>query len=423
MAEQRTDLNTADAEELSQLPGIGPVLAQRIVRYRDTVHAFEEPADITAVTGIGQKSYRLIADRLTVAPPEEGSPATPAEASLPEEEGGAASPAPSAEQEAGGESSPEPEEEAPPEETEPQMEVIPPGESLSEQGMPLPEETREADLGEAPSGAQAITEGAAPETEDEWVEEEAPSEARAIPPGESVSEQAMPLEQEAGEADVGEAPAGVRERTEEAALGAEDEPVEEEAVPEAEEPVEEDRVEEDLPSVSLPPPSERSSPPPRRRLSWLWTALLGGILGMIFALIVFAGINGSLDVGHSRAVLRIESGLDGLTADVQTLETDVEGLRRRLDALEGLTSRMDDVESAVSDLVQETSDLSERTAALESEVAAALEELQQVSESVVTLEDQAERTRGFFSGLQMLMSDIFGDAEGMSAPTPTPEGK
>ena len=65
------DLNTATAKELSQLPGIGPVLAARIVNYRVEVRPFEEPIEITAVPGISETIYTRIADRLSVGPEEE----------------------------------------------------------------------------------------------------------------------------------------------------------------------------------------------------------------------------------------------------------------------------------------------------------------------------------------------------------------
>ena len=66
MTEQKIDLSSASAEELAQLPGIGAVLAQRIVTYRDTVLPFEEPVEIMAVPGISERMYRTVADRLTV---------------------------------------------------------------------------------------------------------------------------------------------------------------------------------------------------------------------------------------------------------------------------------------------------------------------------------------------------------------------
>lgn len=49
----RININTADEEQLTQLPGIGPVIAQRIVAYREENGNFESIDDLTEVTGIG----------------------------------------------------------------------------------------------------------------------------------------------------------------------------------------------------------------------------------------------------------------------------------------------------------------------------------------------------------------------------------
>lgn len=71
------DLNTATVSELQELPGIGPALAERIVDYRSEVQPFQDPADITAVTGISEATYAEIADRLTASPveaPQAGEP-------------------------------------------------------------------------------------------------------------------------------------------------------------------------------------------------------------------------------------------------------------------------------------------------------------------------------------------------------------
>lgn len=54
------DLNTADIRTLETLPGIGPVLAQRIVDYRMRYGPFTRVEDLLQVPGIGQKTLERI---------------------------------------------------------------------------------------------------------------------------------------------------------------------------------------------------------------------------------------------------------------------------------------------------------------------------------------------------------------------------
>ena len=49
----RTDLNTATAAELEQLPGVGPVLAARIVVDRDEHGPFDTLEALERVPGVG----------------------------------------------------------------------------------------------------------------------------------------------------------------------------------------------------------------------------------------------------------------------------------------------------------------------------------------------------------------------------------
>ena len=51
----KLDLNLASAEELQRLPGIGPVLAQRVVELRNAHGKFRTVEDLRDVKGIGKK--------------------------------------------------------------------------------------------------------------------------------------------------------------------------------------------------------------------------------------------------------------------------------------------------------------------------------------------------------------------------------
>lgn len=56
----RIDPNTASSSELQTIPGIGPVLAARIIEYRETVAPFTKPEDLLNVPGIGAKTLAKI---------------------------------------------------------------------------------------------------------------------------------------------------------------------------------------------------------------------------------------------------------------------------------------------------------------------------------------------------------------------------
>ena len=65
-ADDRLDLNTATAEELQELPGIGEVIAQRIIDYRELCGRFLDPEQLMEVDGIGQAKYEKLRELVTV---------------------------------------------------------------------------------------------------------------------------------------------------------------------------------------------------------------------------------------------------------------------------------------------------------------------------------------------------------------------
>ncbi len=59
-------INHANQEELMQITGIGPKMAERIIAYRTEYGYFQKIEEIMEVKGIGEKSFSKMKDRLCI---------------------------------------------------------------------------------------------------------------------------------------------------------------------------------------------------------------------------------------------------------------------------------------------------------------------------------------------------------------------
>jgi competence protein ComEA len=64
--ENKVPLNSATAGQLNELPGIGEVLANRIVEWRQAHARFSKLEDLMQVEGIGAKKYEQLRDKITL---------------------------------------------------------------------------------------------------------------------------------------------------------------------------------------------------------------------------------------------------------------------------------------------------------------------------------------------------------------------
>lgn len=59
------NINTADSTALQEIPGVGPATADKIIVYRNENGRFASKEDIKNVSGIGDKTYEKMKDKIT----------------------------------------------------------------------------------------------------------------------------------------------------------------------------------------------------------------------------------------------------------------------------------------------------------------------------------------------------------------------
>lgn len=62
----KININSADKETLTQLPGIGETIAERIIEYRNSYGPFHNTDELMDVSGIGEGKYGAIKELITI---------------------------------------------------------------------------------------------------------------------------------------------------------------------------------------------------------------------------------------------------------------------------------------------------------------------------------------------------------------------
>jgi competence ComEA-like helix-hairpin-helix protein len=77
---QPVNINTANSEQLQQVPGIGPATADKILQMRKSYGPFKSVDDLLAIRGLGAKRLEKMRKYLTVGRPTESKkPSSPAQ--------------------------------------------------------------------------------------------------------------------------------------------------------------------------------------------------------------------------------------------------------------------------------------------------------------------------------------------------------
>ena len=60
------NINSANAATLEEIPGVGPSTAEKIISYRESNGRFKKKEDLKNVSGIGEKTFEKLKDKITV---------------------------------------------------------------------------------------------------------------------------------------------------------------------------------------------------------------------------------------------------------------------------------------------------------------------------------------------------------------------
>ena len=339
--QERIDLNTADVDQLTSLPGIGPSMAERIIASRP----FSNPEELRNISGLGPAVVERLLPIVSTSPVE----AIP-EQTQPEEETSDIL------------------EEL---EEEPELEVaeISPGEEIQEELIVSDEIEPSQEVEEEPEADLEFEELPIAEAEEEATEmpealvEEQPQED--LVPDEKIEE----LEDSVSTPE--EAPAEIAEPT---------------------------------PAAPVTKEPQNFVTQERAFGIALASSVITFFLSVVFTLIFLAALNGGLNYiqpAEFDSALRYMKSIEGETVKLQK---DLVDLQTRMDNVEGFSGRIAATEEQVALLRQDLDTVMAQTKELAQQTKLLSEQVNQLTAQVEELQVSSTRFKDFLNGLRDLLN-------------------
>ena len=140
--------------------------------------------------------------------------------------------------------------------------------------------------------------------------------------------------------------------------------------------------------------------------------LVGGFLILLLAVAATLGIlssinQGQLNYASPSQIVMLNSKIETLATQTQTLSEGIEGLRTRMDNLESLSSQVSEMETEFMTTREDIAEIQAQIALNQAEYDALVAQLENIDEEIQTLTTQSGRYESFLEGLRTLMEELF----------------